>query len=207
MFLLPSISYAFIHGLGSSQDPSRTPSTLIPSPFPPHQNHLFRLPPRQRLNTPHHILKRLLILPRRPLRPLHLPSIIPLDLKRRQHNPRVEPIDILLRIRGETFELLYEGEELVDVVAAWILALFKWSFPDRDWGVEGRSKRGERRGLEREGRGGEGYVRLHLSLLGQDSLVLRPDVGGDFYGGGAVGLADELDFLGCCFAWRWRGVC
>lgn len=45
-------------------------------------------------------------------------------------------------------------------------------------------------------------VRLHLPLLGQDSLVMRPDVGGDFHGGGAVGLAYEFDFLGWCAACR-----
>jgi len=68
---------------------------------------LLRLLPRQRLNTIHHILKRPLILLRRLLRPLHLRAIIPLDLKRRQHNPRIEAIDILIWVRRETFELLY----------------------------------------------------------------------------------------------------
>lgn len=54
--------------------------------------------------------------------------------------------------------------------------------------------------------GGEGCVRLNLSLLGQDGLVLRPNVGGDFYGGGAVGLADEFDFFRGCCAWVVWGV-
>lgn len=127
VLLLPFSAHAFIHDLGSSQDPSLISTSIIhhfpspippPSSSPPHKKHLLRLPPRQRLNTIHHILESLLIFPRRSLRPLHLPSIIPLDLKRRQHNPRIEPIDILLRVCGETFELLDEGEELVDVVAA-----------------------------------------------------------------------------------------
>lgn len=55
-----------------------------------------------------------------------------------------------------------------------------------------------KRGFGKEG--GEGNVRLHLSLLGQDGVILCPDVIGDFYGGGAVGLAYELDFLGVCCA-------
>ena len=64
---------------------------------------------------------------------------------------------------------------------------------------------GEGRGGEKdEGREerGEGCVRLNLPLLGQDSLVLCTNVGGDFYGGGAVRLADEFDFFRGCCAWR-----
>ena len=52
------------------------------------------------------------------------------------------------------------------------------------------------------GRGRKGSVRLHRPLLSQDGLVLRPDVRGDFYGGGAVRLADEFDFFRGCCAWR-----
>lgn len=37
---------------------------------------------------------------------------------------------------------------------------------------------------------------MNLPLLGEDSLVLGTDVVGDFYGCGAVGLADELDLFG-----------
>lgn len=133
----------------SSQNPSSITSQALSLPLPlppppPHKKHLFRLPPRQRLNTIHHILKRPLILFSRPLRALHLPSIIPLDLKRRQHNPRIEPVDILLRVRGETFELLDEGEELVDVVAGWISALGSW---ERGRKGEDGTEKGGRRGM------------------------------------------------------------
>jgi len=138
----------------SLQNPSSVTSQALSLPLPlppppPHKKHLFRLPPRQRLNTIHHILKRPLILFSRPLRALHLPSIIPLDLKRRQHNPRIEPIDILLRVRGETFELLYEGEELVDVVAGWISALGSWERGRK--GEEARGGAGRRMRAERNG--------------------------------------------------------
>jgi len=80
----------------------------------------------------------------------------------------------------------------------------------------GERKQGKRRGERAEGEGGgegrggeegEGWVRLNLPLLGQDSLVLCTNVGGDFYGGGAVGLADEFDFFGRCCAWSGRMVC
>jgi len=67
-------------------------------------------------------------------------------------------------------------------------------------GVLRKREEGERdEGREERG---EGCVRLNLSLLGQDGLVLCSDVGGDFYGGGAVGLADEFDFFRGCCAWR-----
>lgn len=85
--------------------------------LPAHNNPSLRLRPRQRLYTIHHILERLLILFRRPLRPLHLLSVIPLHFKSRQYQPRIQPIEILFWIRGKAFELLYEGEELIDVVA------------------------------------------------------------------------------------------
>ena len=80
----------------------------------------LRLHPRQRHDTVHHILERLLVLIRRvsgSLGALDLLSVVPLDLKRRQNDARVEAVDVLARIRGQAFQGADDCEKLIDVVA------------------------------------------------------------------------------------------
>lgn len=79
---------------------------------------LLRLQPRQRLNTLHHIPKHLLILPRRitlRLRPLNLLPIIPLHLKSSHIQPRIQPINVFIRIARQPCQRTDQIHEFVAV--------------------------------------------------------------------------------------------
>lgn len=67
---------------------------------------LLRLHPRQRHNTIHHILERLLVLfgrVSRGLRTLNFLSVVPLNLECRQDDTRVEAVDVLVGVCRQAF--------------------------------------------------------------------------------------------------------
>ena len=70
------------------------------------QSLVLRLQSRQRRDTIHHILKGLLVLLgriSRSLSALDFLSIIPLNLKGRQDDTRVEAVDVLIGVRRQAF--------------------------------------------------------------------------------------------------------
>ena len=81
---------------------------------------LPRLHSRQRHDTIHHILECLLVLfgrVSRSLGALNFLSIVPLNLKRRQDDARVEAVDVLVGVCRQAFQGADYRKKFIDVVA------------------------------------------------------------------------------------------
>ena len=102
------------------QSPATHSPTAARSLMPESLGVLLRFHPRQRHDTVHDILERLLVLLGRITRrlgALNFLPVVPLNLKCGQDDARVEAVDILVGVCGQAFQGADYREKLVDVVA------------------------------------------------------------------------------------------